>query len=291
MTLEFRSLENALQELQELHDQTPNDLEVHLLLSKCYHQLGNESAALVHNMRAQDLHVLAQKGDRSDELSDSGTETAKELELQVMGTHKESLGADDPDMLTSISKLESVLEEQRKYEEEEVKYEAESGYEDAEAKDKEAEATYRRVLEASTTVNDLGSVLFRQGKYEEAEAMYQRALEAREKVLGQEHFYTLTSVSQLGLVLEGQGRYKEAEAMHRQALEGREKVLGPEDPDTLASMHLLAQFLTGQDRVSEALPLYQRAYSGFHKILGEDNPTTVECRDKLRELQERHTYK
>jgi ankyrin repeat protein len=67
MTLEFGSPEDALKELQKLHDQTPNDLEVHLLLSKCYHEIGNESAALIHSGRAQDLRALAQKEDRSDE--------------------------------------------------------------------------------------------------------------------------------------------------------------------------------------------------------------------------------
>jgi hypothetical protein len=44
--------------------------------------------------------------------------------------------------------------------------------------------------------------------------MHQRALEGKEKVLGQEHPNTLTSVNSLGLVLLRQGKYEEAEAMH-----------------------------------------------------------------------------
>ena len=40
------------------------------------------------------------------------------------------------------------------------------------------------------SINNLGIVLFRQGKYEEAEAMHQRALQGREKVLGPEHPHT-----------------------------------------------------------------------------------------------------
>jgi tetratricopeptide (TPR) repeat protein len=303
MTLEFGSLEDALQELQKLHDQTPNDLEVHLLLSKCYHQLGNESAALVHSARAQDLRVLAQKGDRSDELSDSGTETFKELELQVMGTHKENIGAGDPDTLTSVSQLKSVIEEQRKYEEMEAKYEAEPGYKDAEAEHKEAEAMYRQVLEARekvlgqehpdtlTSVSQLGLALGQLGKWEEAEAMHQRALEVREKVLGEEHPDTLASMSNLALVLEGQGKYVDAEAMYRRELEEYEKVLGPEHPSTLASVHSLAQLLVELDRVSEALPLYHRASFGYRNTLGEEQPTTKACYAELGGLQERHIYK
>jgi tetratricopeptide (TPR) repeat protein len=319
MTLKFGSLEDALQELQKLHDQTPNNLEVHLLLSKYYRQLGNYSAALVHSKRAQYLHVSAQKG--------------------------------DPDMLTSISQFESVLkelcnyeEEEVKYKEDEAKYEADLGYEHTEAKHKEAEAMYqrwlelrervlgpehpgtltivnqlalvlrrqyrykeaevmyRRVLESRemlgqelpdtlTSVSNLGLVLESQTKWGEAEAMYQRALEARERMLGQEHPDTLTSVSDLGSVLSIQSKSAEAEKMYQRALKGREKVLGPEHRSTLAIVRSLAQLLAKQDRISEALPLYQRLSAGYHKTRGEDHPDTVACDAELRALQERHTYK
>jgi tetratricopeptide (TPR) repeat protein len=286
MTLEFGSLEDALQELQRLHDQTPDDLEVHLLLSNCYHQLGNESAALVHNRRAQDLRVLAQKEDHSDELSDSSTDTSKELDLQVMGTHMENHEADDPDTLTSISQLESVLEEQRKYEEDEAKYEAELGYEHAEAKHKEAEAMYRRVLELRekilgpkhpdtlTSVNQLGLSLQRQRRYDEAALMYQRVLEAGE-VLGQEHPDTLTSASSLGLVLEEQGKYEEAEAIYRQVLEVREKVLGREHPDTLTSASSLGLVLGEQGKYKEAEPMYRQVLEAREKVLGREHLDTL----------------
>lgn len=67
-------------------------------------------------------------------------------------------------------------------------------------------------------------------KYEEAGVMCQRALEAREKMLGRDHPNTLTCVSTLGSVLDNQAKYEEAEAMHRRALKAREKVLGPHSP-------------------------------------------------------------
>jgi tetratricopeptide (TPR) repeat protein len=293
MTLEFGSLEDALQELQKLHDQTPNDLEVHLLLSKCYHQLGNESAALIHSERAQDLRVLAQKGDRSDELSDFGTETSTESAWQVIRTHEESVGADGPDMLTSISQLEPVLEKQRKHEEEEAKYEAEANYENLEARRNEAEAMYRQVLELRekilgpkhpdtlTTVNDLGSVLSRQGKLEEAEAMYQQVLEAREQVLGREHPDTLTSVDQLGSVLNSQGRYNEAEVMYQRALEARERLLGQEHPDTLTTVNDLGLVLEGQGKCKEAEAMHRRALEGYEKALGPEHPSTLTSMSNL----------
>jgi Tfp pilus assembly protein PilF len=99
----------------------------------------------------------------------------------------------------------------------------------------EAEAMHRRALEGSekmlgrehphtlTSLNNLGSVLSKQGKYEEAEAMHRRALEGYEKVLGREHPHTLTSLNNLGSVLSRQGKYDEAEAMYQRAFKAREK--------------------------------------------------------------------
>jgi Tfp pilus assembly protein PilF len=79
-----------------------------------------------------------------------------------------------------------------------------------------------------TSVDNLSSVLERQGKYKEAEATHRRALEGSKKILGPEHPDTLTSVNNLGLVLARQGKYEEAEAMDRRALKGSEKIPGRE---------------------------------------------------------------
>jgi hypothetical protein len=57
-----------------------------------------------------------------------------------------------------------------------------------------------------TSVNNLGSVLERQGKYKEAEAIHQQALEGREKALGPEHPDMLISVRDLGYSTRGPGR-------------------------------------------------------------------------------------
>jgi tetratricopeptide (TPR) repeat protein len=83
----------------------------------------------------------------------------------------------------------------------------------------------------------------KQGKYSEAEEMHQRTLELSERVLGNEHPWTLMSMSNLAVVLDSQGKYEEAEEMHRQTLELREKVLGKEHPSTLASIYCLAFLL------------------------------------------------
>jgi len=71
-----------------------------------------------------------------------------------------------------------------------------------------------------------------QGRYAEAEPLYQRALAARERVLGAEHPSTLTSVNNLAVLYESQGRHAEAEPLYQRALDGMERVLGKDHPDT-----------------------------------------------------------
>ncbi|KAL8873245.1 MAG: hypothetical protein Q9198_007058 [Flavoplaca austrocitrina] len=111
-----------------------------------------------------------------------------------------------------------------------------------------------------------------QGRYDEAEQMDRRALDGREKVLGNEHPSTLTSVSNLASVLQDQGKYEEAEQMNRRALDGSEKVLGKEHPDTLTSVSNLASVLQYQGKYEEAEQMNRRALDGSEKVLGKEHP-------------------
>ena len=61
-------------------------------------------------------------------------------------------------------------------------------------------------LDTLTSVNNLASDLWSQGRYEEAEALDRRVLNRREKVIGKEHPDTLTSVSNLVSDLRAQGK-------------------------------------------------------------------------------------
>ena len=114
-----------------------------------------------------------------------------------------------------------------------------------------------------------------QGRYNEAEQMDRRALDGREKVLGNEHPDTLISVSNLALVLQHQGKYDEAEQVNRRALDGREKVLGKEHPDTLTSVSNLVLVLRDQGKYDEAEQINRRALDGREKVLGKEHPDTL----------------
>ncbi|KAF2193987.1 TPR-like protein, partial [Zopfia rhizophila CBS 207.26] len=119
------------------------------------------------------------------------------------------------------------------------------------------------------------------GKYDEAEKLNRRALEGREKELGEQHPSTLTSVSNLAGVLGYQGKYDEAEKLNRRALEGYEKKLGEQHPSTLTSVSNLALMLGYQGKYNEAEKLNRRALEGREKELGEQHPSTLMSVDNL----------
>ncbi len=52
---------------------------------------------------------------------------------------------------------------------------------------------------------------YRNGDYTRAEPLYRRALEVRERVLGEEHPSTLSSINNLAGLLDSKGEYGEAE--------------------------------------------------------------------------------
>jgi tetratricopeptide (TPR) repeat protein len=264
MTLEFGSLEDALEELRKLHEQTPDDLEIHLLLSKCYREMGNESAATVHSGRAHELRALAQ----SDHRSDNSTETSKELEVQVIELDKENLGADHPDTLNSVSDdLAGVLKNRDKYEGAEMMY-------------REILGLRRKILgyehpDTLVSMNNLAGVLESQGEYEEAEMMYREILVLREQILGSDHPGTLVSMDNLARVLGSIGKHEEAEITYREILGLRRKTLGYEHPDTLVSMDNLARLLHIQGYYGKAEAMYLQTLQGYEKVFGPEATATT----------------
>ncbi|KAF5235111.1 hypothetical protein FAUST_7283 [Fusarium austroamericanum] len=130
-------------------------------------------------------------------------------------------------------------------------------------------------LNQANVASKTGWFLYLRGEYKTAETMYQRALQARQKVLGPEHPDTLASIGHLGLILESLGRYEEAELMHRRDLEGSEKVLGPEHPDTLTGINNLGSALASLGRYEDAAVMHRRALEAREKVLGPEHPDTL----------------
>jgi serine/threonine protein kinase/Tfp pilus assembly protein PilF len=123
--------------------------------------------------------------------------------------------------------------------------------------------------------NNLGVLLFEQGKLTEAEPYYRQALEGFRRALGDDHTDTLSSISNLGVLLEQQGKLAEAEPYAREALEVRRRVLGDDHPSTLFSINNLGVLLEAQGKLTEAEPYYRQALEGFRRALGDDHPNTL----------------
>lgn len=186
----------------------------------------------------------------------------RELELK-----EELLGEEDPETLTTMSHLASVLNNFGKYNEAKELHqralslrEKVSGIEDE---------------DTLTSMSLLASSLSSEGNFIEAEKLNRRVLELREELLGPEHTDTLMSRSKLASNLSSLGNYNEAEQMHRQTLEMREKLLPSEHPDVVMSMSHLASVLKSQGKYNEAEKIHRRTLELDQKEFGPDHPYTL----------------
>lgn len=133
----------------------------------------------------------------------------------------------------------------------------------------------REETRAAYAANKLGEFLGATALYAEAEPLLERALEARERILGPEHTDTVRSVNSLAGLFLGRGDYTEAEKLYRQALEVRERILGPEHPDTLMSVNSLAKLLESEGDYEGAEPFLKQALEVRRRILGPEHPDTL----------------
>ena len=97
-----------------------------------------------------------------------------------------------------------------------------------------------------------------QGHYDDAEEPIRRAVEVRERRLG-DHPDLGHSLNTLGNVLWHQGRLDEAEVVHRQALELRQRILPADHTDIGQSMHNLGALRYFAADLAEAERLWRRS--------------------------------
>ena len=121
----------------------------------------------------------------------------------------------------------------------------------------------------------MGNVYMNLGLYAQAEPLLAESLDARRRLLGEEHPETLRVAFDMAILLDLAGRRKEAEALNRQVLEARTRVLGPDHPETLRSMNALANSYGRQQRYKEAEALHRQALAAQQRVLGADHPQTL----------------
>jgi eukaryotic-like serine/threonine-protein kinase len=129
--------------------------------------------------------------------------------------------------------------------------------------------------------NNLGAILYAQGKYAEGEAEFRRALALWEQAVGAETPRVAGARNNLGAILRAQGKYAEAEAEHRRALAVWKKMLGPEHPDVAMSHNNLGVILQVQDKLEEAEVEHRRALMLWTRALGAEHPYVAMSHNNL----------
>ena len=127
----------------------------------------------------------------------------------------------------------------------------------------------------------IGYVLWEEGRWKEAEELQVKVMEARSRVLGEEHPSTLNAMAYLALTYRNQGRWKEAEELFVEVMEARSGVLGEEHIDTLSAMGNLAVTYRGQGRWKEAEELDGKVLEEMSRVLGEEHLHTLTAMTNL----------
>jgi len=182
---------------------------------------------------------------------------------QCLLVSQTQLGADHPDVATSLNNLALLYGYQGRYSEAEPLFQQSLAI-----REQQLGADH---LLVATSLNGLGLLYWEQGRFSEAEPLLQRSLAIREQQLGLNHPYTAQSLNDLALLYRYQGRYSEAEPLFQRSLAIREQQLGADHPDVAVSLSDLAGFYRAQGRYGEAEPLLQRSLAIREQQLGADH--------------------
>lgn len=140
-------------------------------------------------------------------------------------------------------------------------------------------------------MNNLAVLYGKRGKYKDAEPLCKRALEIREKVLGNDHPDVAKQLNNLALLCQNQvranyfsiykqlsapgiqfnariqlqGKYEEVERYYRRALDIYESKLGTDDPNVAKTKNNLASCYLKQGKYKEAEILYKQVLTRAHE--------------------------
>jgi tetratricopeptide (TPR) repeat protein len=135
--------------------------------------------------------------------------------------------------------------------------------------------------EAAGLAADLGVFLGVRGDLTGAREREERALAARERILGPEHPDTLTTLQNLAGTLLAQGDLAGARERYERVLAAYEHIQGPEHPDTLRTLNNLAVTLQEQGDLAGARERHERVLAAYERIQGTEHPDTLNMLNNL----------
>jgi eukaryotic-like serine/threonine-protein kinase len=247
-----------------------NNLTAREILDKASQNIDVEMAK-DPEAQARMMYVMGEVYDSLGLFPQAQTLLTRALDLQ-----RKVLGPDDPQTLTSLSRIAVLFAEQ-------------GNYPQAEKLQRQAFAARTRVLgpehpDTIASMAQLATILTLQGQNREGVKMKRDAFALSQRVLGPEDPQTLKMANSLVAVLWQQGDdqlYAEAEQVQRDAIEKEKRVLGPEHPDTLNGMMNLGVVMRRMGHYAEAERIYRETLPIHSRVLGPEHPDTLVLRDSL----------
>jgi len=126
-----------------------------------------------------------------------------------------------------------------------------------------------------------GGALTEAGNLSAAHLWLERALNATEKVLGNDHPETGDSLMYLAWLLRVQGEGHAARPLVERALHIRERAFGPDHASNAACVNYLALLLWDEGELAAAGPLFERALAIRERGRGPDDPLTAQSLNNL----------
>jgi len=198
------------------------------------------------------------------------------LAQRALEIRERILGANHPNVSTSLNNLAELYRGQGNYAEAEPLYQRSLSI---------YEATFGANHPAvATSLNNLAGLYQDQGNYAQAEPLHQRSLSIREAALGANHPDVAQSLNNLAELYRVQGNYAQAEPLYQRSLSIREAALGANHPDVANSLNSLANLYQNQGNYAQAEPLYQRSLSIREAALGANHPDVANSLNNLANL-------
>jgi hypothetical protein len=137
------------------------------------------------------------------------------------------------------------------------------------------------LLTWSTVLHNAASYALDRGNWTDAERMFIKSMEARKKILGEEHRRTLASMCMLGMMYQKNDRPNEAEELLARGLEISSRVLGEEHKITLDTMGNLATTYMELSQWDKAEELHQQGMKIASRLFGEKDLSVLDKKHNL----------
>lgn len=183
---------------------------------------------------------------------------AEALFKRALAIREKALGADNPDVATSLNSLATLYSDHGQYTNDR------GYYSKAKPLFKRALAIREKCLppdhpDLAGSLNNLANVYLAEGDNADAAPLYARALAISEKALGPDHPNVAINLHNLALALRDQGKYAEAEPLFGRSIEIYEKAFGADHPDVGRGLESMAELYRRTSRNQEARKLDARA--------------------------------